>query len=152
MSQELLSLSTLVERETIKIESALHPDGRLYELRNPDELGAIDYQTILSRQAQVERMQRKGVEKLTAADAGQMTERLNEIVAILVPTLEPEVLEKLSDGQKAAIVQTWADLVPTEGGEGGNAVAARTGGGSSRGSKRSTAAPRTGGSTSRSRS
>lgn len=131
MGTELLSLSTLVEREHIKIESKLHPEGRLYELRNPDELGAVEYQTILSRQKQVDRLQAKDVTKLTAAETGQLIERLDELVTIVLPELEPAVLAELTDSQKAAVVDTWARMVETDGdgGAGNPPAAPPTGGG-----------------------
>jgi hypothetical protein len=123
MGQELLSLSTLVERESIKIESALHPEGRLYELRNVSELSALELQVVLSRQKQVDRLQKKDSTKLTAAETGQMIERLNELVCLVAPSIEPEVLDELADGQKAAIVETWGRMA--EGGGAGKATAAQ---------------------------
>jgi hypothetical protein len=106
--EELLSLSTFVTRETVKIASPLHPDGRRYELRNSDELGILAHQRILDRQKMAEKLQSKGYDKLSPADATQLAEALDEIVNIVLQDLEPEVLAVLTDRQKAAIASAWA--------------------------------------------
>jgi hypothetical protein len=136
----LLELSTLVERETILIRSGLFPDGKHYEVRNGGELDAIEYQTLESAHRSFVKIQEKG-DTATSADARRVSELLRKIVLLIVPDLEPEVLDELGDDKRLQILDVWNRSV-TRGAEGNAPGRLSTGGGSSRDSKPSTAATR----------
>jgi len=54
---ELLSLSTIVKaKDTVMIESKLHPKGRSYDLIGLDDLGPFEYQKILDRTAAADKL------------------------------------------------------------------------------------------------
>ncbi len=101
----LLSLDTFVERDRIKITSELHPDGKLYELRNPDELSMVDHARIRSRHART--IDLRGVTELSEQQAQDLTEALDNLVTTVMPDVEPEVLADLSDGKKAQVLDVW---------------------------------------------
>ena len=149
---ELLSLSTIVKaKDTVMIESKLHPKGRSYDLIGLDDLGPFEYQKILDRTAAADKL--GVIEKPTAAQARELGKALADILKIVAPSIEPSVVTRLNNSQRAMIVATWTVSLTTErtasGSGEGNARSRRTTGGSSRNSKGSTAASRKRGSTSR---
>lgn len=104
-NETLLSLDTFVERDRIKITSKAHPDGRLYELLNPDELSMVDHARIRSRHNRT--VDLRGVEDLTEQQAEDLTAALDDLVTTVMPDVEPEVLAELSDGKKARVLDVW---------------------------------------------
>lgn len=101
----LLSLDTFVERDRIKITSKLHPEGRLYELVNPDELSVVDHARIRSRHNRT--VDLRGVTELDEQQAQDLTDALDDLVTIVMPAVEAEVLADLSDGKKAQVLDVW---------------------------------------------
>lgn len=128
MAHQILDLNTLVDRRKIRIVSKLHPDGEMYDLLNPDELGVIDHQKLATRHSQVVKLQGKGPDKLSGKDARELTAALNDFVTTVMPDLEPAVLKDLNDGQKTAILQTYESLIPDPG-DGSDPTPPPTGGG-----------------------
>lgn len=112
MAHEILDLNTLVDRRKVRIVSKLHPDGEMYDLLNPDELGVMDHQRLATRHGQVQKLQSKGLDKLSGKDARELSAALNDFVAIVMPGVEPAVLKELNDGQKTAILQSFENLIP----------------------------------------
>lgn len=116
----LLTLDTFVERDRIKITSELHPDGRLYELRNPDELSVVDHARIRNRHAKTAEL--RDVDDLTEQQAQDLTEALDDLVTTIAPDVEPEVLADLTDGKKAQVLDVWMrqhKMLTADGGEDG---------------------------------
>lgn len=145
-TEHLLDLSKL-ERDTV-----LLPDGETaVELRNPNELGPVDefkFRGILSALAGYDPSEVK-----TEEDAQKASDDLHAFAAMIVV----DCPDGLDDRSCAAIFYVWLDKhvkVPTDPQKPRKAPQDRkpksTGARSSRGSKRSTAATRSGGSTSRS--
>lgn len=145
---ELLDLSTIVERRTVRITSKVHRDGKLYELLNEQELSAWDGARL---QTGVRALTAFDLTKTpTAAQQRAYTKALRNIVSVIAPSIEEKVLGDLRDAQLLAIFGVYSLADETAGGDSGNARGARTSGASSRGSRGSTAATPKGGSDSRS--
>jgi hypothetical protein len=150
---ELLNISTVVERDTVTIRSKKHPAGKAYDLVNIEELGAFEYEIIVSRHAKVGKLAHL-TRKMTAAEQREINKALADILKLLVIGLEPTVLTEMESAIRARIVTAWA---VKHGAAEGEAPAGRpkrkprkrTTAGSSRASRRSTAATRKSGSTSR---
>ena len=148
MSEEILNLSTIVERATINVTSKRFPKGKLYELVNLADLGPYEHAVIAHHSAEVDKL--KALKKMTPAQTRQAQKLLDDTVKLVCPTIEPSVLAALTEQQKEMIVVTWSVHISTQGAAEGNAPPRRrTGAGSSRLSKRSTAATRKPGSTRR---
>jgi hypothetical protein len=143
---EILDLSTVVERDTVRIRTKKNKPGKLYDLVNLDELGPFEHQTIIAKHAKVAKFASLS-RKLTAAEKGQLNKALGDILKLLVLDLEPAVLAEMEDTQRARIVTTWA--LKHGAAEGEEPAGPSTTGGSARASKRSTAATRKRGSTRR---
>lgn len=112
----LLDLSTVVDRPQVRITSQAHPDGRLYELVLPDELGIEHHQRIQHYAGKASKLQNKSPERLTQSEAQMLTAALDDVLAMVCPALD--VADELSDQQKATVVQTWIDINPeTDGGD-----------------------------------
>ncbi len=148
---ELLDITTVVQRDTVNIRTKKNPAGKLYELLNIDELGSFEHQAIVNCHGIVQTLSQLK-KKPTAAQERQLSKALGDILKLIIPTLEPRVLAEIEDTQRAKIVTAWSIKHATDDGaaegEDGQASASTTGD-SSPASKRSTAATRRRGSTSR---
>lgn len=156
---ELLNLSTIVKaKDTVAIESKLHPKGRSYDVLGLDDLSPLAYQTVVDRGEIVDGLAL--VAKQTVAQKREMGKALAEIMEIIAPDIEPAVLAAMTNEQGRRIVVQWGNRLATlamerldatadgtEDGGSGNPSRRRTTGGSSRSSKKSTAATRKRGST-----
>lgn len=142
---QLLDIATVVERDTVNIRSTRHPAGKVYELVNLDELGVFEHETILARSAAASKYTQLR-RKPTAADKRDLMKALGDVLVLIVLGLEPSVLAEIEAPQRDKIIGAWAEKYSGE--AAGEAPAALTTGGSSPGSKRSTAASRKRGSTS----
>jgi hypothetical protein len=143
---ELLDLSKVVERDTITLK-----DGKTYELVNPDDLGIYEYARITQLQEEsctLEATAKKG--KLTPKNERELLRILGEFVKLLIPTIKPAGLGKLTQQDRERIILVWMGRHMTGEEPAGEASSRRSGAPSSRGSKRSTAATRARGSRSRS--
>lgn len=143
MSEEILNLSTIVDRKKINIESRRHPKGKLYELASTADLGPYEHANLIRANAQVSPLLAK-TSKLTAAEERSVKSLLDSMSKLIVFDIEPTVLSALTIQQKSMIVLVWASTV---GAAEGNRKSRRTTAASSPGSKRSTAATRKRGST-----
>lgn len=112
-----LDLDTLVERLHIRIRSKAHPDGKLYDLRTPDELGIIEHQRFQASARDAYKLREVDPEKLTAKQAKVLTHALHTAVEIVLPDLEGDVKDELSDQQLARIAETFAAQLPDQDGE-----------------------------------
>lgn len=149
---ELLDLTTVVKRDTIRLRSKKHPAGKQYALINPEELGAFEHAQLTNG---LETMQRLGSitgRKLSAKETRELNKALGDMLKMLVIDLEPATLTETEDVQRARIISAWSQKAAGAAvGEAPPAARARrsTTARSSRGSKPSTAAARKTGSTSR---
>lgn len=155
MSEELLDLSQIAApRDTIRLPSKKDPEGKPYEIVNPDDLGILSLQRIFQLQEEEQRL-RASVKnaKPTPAQKRAMTKCLGDAIKILIPTLDTPTLAMLPNEARERIIIAWTvkhyqgddDTADAE----GEAPSRRTGAASSRGSKSSTAATRSAGSRSR---
>lgn len=147
---ELLDLSTIVERNTVRIRSKKHPAGKLYELLNRDDLGVFEHAQIVKMHTRASQLlDLANSRNLKPVEQRELSKALRDVVKLLMPGIEPVVLRELSDTQLAKTVAVWAAM-HQDAPEGNARSRPRTGGGNSRVSKRSTAATRNAGGTSRS--
>jgi len=142
---ELLDLSTVVERDTVRITSKKHPAGKVYDLVNQDELGPYEYEIISSRHAKTAKLANL-TRKMTVVEKRELSKALGDIIKLLVPDLEPAVLSEMEDTQRARIVTAWA--MKSGAAEGEAQAGKSTTANSSRASKPSTAVTKGSGSTS----
>jgi hypothetical protein len=138
MAEEILNLSTVVERPTINVTSKKHKQGKLYELVNLADLGPFEHAAILQRQQELAPLRK--LKKLTEPQKRQVKKMLDDMVVLLCPTLEPMVLKELTDEQKEMIIVVWSAHVTVDTGAAeGNRQSRRTTAARSRGSRSSTA-------------
>lgn len=143
MGEQILDFSHIVDHDTVKL-----PGGRVREIINPGDLGITEYQQLAHLQQQVGALSDG---KLTAAKEKELLRLLGEAVKILIPDITAVELSKLSRAHREQTLWAWISRhMPTGESAEGEARSRRTGGGSSRGSRRSTAATRQRGSRRRS--
>jgi hypothetical protein len=101
-----LDLTSLTERPQVKL-----PDGTLFDIHSPDEVGPVEYQIVVSRLARISKLQDGAtVESLTEESAAQLAKDIDEVMNTLVIGMTPEVLAALGFIQKMRIAQFWGDL------------------------------------------
>lgn len=144
MAEEILHLSTIVDRNTITIDSKQHPNGKTYELTGLADLGPYEYAIIFQRNEELERI--GALKKPTEAQERQVRKMLDDSVALVVRGIEPAVVKSLTAEQKQMVLLAWSSQLERGAAE-GKAPSRRTTGASSRASRRSTAATRKRGST-----
>lgn len=108
MSKPLLTLSTLVERPVVEI------DGAAYEMIVPDDVSLLELARMQRMQAKVQAISAK-VES-TEADVAAMAEQLEQLVAMILPELPGDVLARLSDVKRMAIISAFVDTVGAKAG------------------------------------
>lgn len=151
MSDEfLLDLSTVVKRDRINLRSTRHPDGKAYELINADEFGTYEWESFQAHCAVISQYVNTK-KKLTSAQEKQLRKALGDVLRMIIVGLESSALAEIEDIQRGKILGAWADKnLPQMGAAEGEAdPSPSTTAGSSRGSRRSTAAARKAGSISR---
>lgn len=106
-----LDLSTLVpDRITIRIESKLNPDGRLYELRKSNEMSVEQLQFVSSLGEKAEALESKGIAGLSPEEARLLDDWTREILSLVMYTeLESEVHDALNQEQRLAILNTFTE-------------------------------------------
>ncbi len=102
MKKPVLELSTLVEHATVAI------DGHEYELLTVDDFGLRDYARLLQLQETVE-TSRASASLESEERAASIAGALNNFVAMVMPGLPVEVLGKLRDVQKVAIMKAFSE-------------------------------------------
>lgn len=127
--KELLDLSTVVERDTIRITSKLHKDGKAYEVAHPDDFSIIQLEKIGQLQGVSQTLQTAASKrKLKPAEERQLQKSLKDTVALIVPGIEPTVLRVLTDTMCLRIVGVWQANAPaTKETDSGNAGRRRSG-------------------------
>lgn len=143
--EPLLKLSTIVKHETIEIESKRHPKGKLYELINLADLGPFEHAQMLMRDAEVREL--NALKKPTPAQKKRIDDLSDETMKMLIPSIEPSVLRELTTQQKQSIAFAWVAKITESAPEGPQKPRRRTTAARSRGSRSSTAATPSGGST-----
>lgn len=148
---EILDLSKVAApRPTVRLPQRKDPDGKAYPYAAPSDFGALEFQRVLELQSAAAKLGE--VKRPTPNQKRELSRLLGECVKLLVPTVEPATLKLLPPPAREQVILTWlghfyADA-PEPDAE-GEARSRRTTAASSRGSKRSTAASRKPGSTSR---
>lgn len=105
---ELLDLSTVVDRDTVRIRTKKNPDGNVYELLNLEELGAFEHAVVSKCHQKASSLVGRADRKLTPAEQRTVTKALKDILALIVKDLEPHVLAELDQTQASKIVAAWA--------------------------------------------
>lgn len=122
-----LDLSTLVDRKNVRIVSDEHPDGKLYELRTPDELGVIEHQRFQQHAGDARKLRDVAPDRMTKKQAQTLKKALDTSVSIVLPDIEQSVLRGLADYKLAQIIDLFVSQLPDEGE--GDAGPPPTGGG-----------------------
>lgn len=123
---ELLSLSTIVKRDTVTIQSKKHPAGKTYELRNGADFGPLQYALLVHRQEECLHLQAR--KRLTKKQQARVDAILDELVRMIVLDLEPVVVRELTTAQKENLLVAWTIQVnrgAAGGAAEGNAKAAK---------------------------
>jgi len=145
---EILDLSKAAHHDTIAL-----PGGSSREVINQTDLGAYEFGRLAALQAETVRLD-KAVRggKVSAKQEAELLRVLGDTVKLLIPTITPAELRKLTRANREQIILVWIANNQPEGDAANppNRAARRTGAGSSRASRSSTAATRKHGSTSRS--
>jgi hypothetical protein len=108
VSEELLDLATVVDRDTVRIRTKKNPQGKVYELLNMNELGAFEHAILADRHKRTRAIIGRTDRKMTAAEKRTATKALKDILAQIVIDLEPAVLQEIQMGTAAQIVAAWA--------------------------------------------
>lgn len=150
---ELLDLSKVVEIDTVRLKSKKHPDGKPYDLINRADLGIFEYHKLQAMQTKAATLT-AAISKgpLSAKQKAELMKTLGGLVKLLIPSIEPATLGTLTRPEREQIILTWLGRHFTQdelGGTEGEAQRRTTGAGSSRASRRSTAATQKRGSTAR---
>jgi hypothetical protein len=106
---ELLTLSTIVKRETIFLASKKHPNGKTYEIAGAADFGPVQYAILQVRADEVSPLLTKA--KLTKKQESRVAQILDEMVKMIVRDLEPTVLRELTTEQKQMIVLAWTATI-----------------------------------------
>lgn len=108
MSKHLLDISTVVDRDTVGISTKKHPEPKVYEILNLDELGAYEHAMISKLHQKTRGLVGRTDRKMTPAESRIVTKALKDILALIVVNLEPHVLKEIDQTQAAKIVAAWA--------------------------------------------
>lgn len=103
---QLLDITTLVDRPTVKI------DGVDFQLRNRDELGLVEFHRIIALHSKFSALQDVNISELSEKQTQEVVEATDSILKML--GVKPLPLDKLSDVAKSSIVQAWADQYSEE--------------------------------------
>ena len=142
MSKHLLDISTVVDRDTIGISTKKHPEPKIYEVLALDELGAYEHARISQLHKKTRGLIGRTDRKMTPTESRIVTKSLKGILSLIIVDLEPQVLAEIDQTQAAKIVAALAMKYTEDDGaaEGEDSASPSTTAGSSRDSKRSTAA------------
>lgn len=108
----LLEVSTLAPtRFTITVKHKQHPDGKLYELIQVDELSLEQQAELGERGDQLEKVHQKG-KRLTVPEARKLALVLDKMIEVIVLELPEEVRESMSEQSKILIVEAFMNASP----------------------------------------
>ena len=138
---DVLDLTKVFARDSVKL-----PDGTSRELRNQQEFSILEWHKVVGLDKKARELQAAAAESEEAAQELSALQR--DLAAMLIVDLGDA---ELPDWACAAILAFWTDRIQAAGEEGNpqRPRGRQTTASSSRGSKRSTAAPRKTGSTPR---
>lgn len=113
MAEEILDLSALApERQLVRIRTKEDPDGTLYELLHPDELGVAETHSFATLGRRVQSLWVK--KTLTAKDRDELDRALTKIVRFVLPGCPPEIIDRLSDIQKSRVSIQFTKQMPED--------------------------------------
>lgn len=99
----ILDLSTLApERQTVRIKSSKHPEGKLYELATPNDLSLEDQQFLYARAGVLDSLM--GKRKLSRNQRDELRMVLDKGAAIVLLDAPTEILDELSDLHKQSVI------------------------------------------------
>lgn len=103
--EPLLSLDTLVEHETIKI------NGKPYDLANLGELTIVDTHRLSKKHARVDELREKA--DLSESDVEEFRRELDWMVRLILRA-PAEVVDQLGDQHKLRIIRAFTQLLRDE--------------------------------------
>lgn len=152
---EILNFVDVHKHDTVRLPTSLEDKvGKSFEIINRSELGVYELYKIDDLQRRSQELQaaiakRKGG-KPTKAQERDLHDVLAEFVQLLIPSAPAKVIELLPRPVREQIIIAWLSrFIDGPGGGRGEAPSRRTTAARSRGSRRSSAATRKHGSTSR---
>ncbi len=98
----VLSLATLVERRTIKI------DDKLYDLKHPGELGLVDHQRIGTQASLLSGLQARG-EEVSEGEAALLSGALDSCCRLILEAPD-EIHARLNDFHRMGILNAFTQL------------------------------------------
>ena len=81
------------------------PDGKLYSMANPAELGVLPQQKVISRYGRAQVLMRK--KSATEADVEEMLEMLLDVCEVVLPDAPREVVGRLSLPGMEKLIQAF---------------------------------------------
>ncbi len=104
MADPILDLSTLVDRPKIRI------DGRLYELRSPDELSVLDSQRLTSAGKRIDALAGAS-DPAGEGDTRELAELIDDVTRRVLVEIPEAVFASLSQMQKLSICEVFTGLL-----------------------------------------
>lgn len=98
-------------RDTVKVKL---PDGELYDLADPDELGALDIQQAFAKRRQAAALM--GKTDATEDDIEEMLGLLVDICCVAVPDAPRHVVGRLSLPRLERLVEAFSEASRADGG------------------------------------
>jgi hypothetical protein len=118
----LLSLSTIVERDTIELASKKFPHGKIYEIANAADFGPVEWAILTRRSEEAQTLLNKT--RKTKKDEQRAQDIIDEFVRMIVHGLEPATFRELTKQQRQSIYFAW--LIKITGAAEGNAQTGST--------------------------
>lgn len=100
----ILDLKTLTSRQQVRI------DGRLYELRSPDELSLLAYRQHAARFVRLGALLQK--KSINATESKEQAALLDGLCRLILDA-PPQVHARLHDGQRLQIAEVFSRLLRT---------------------------------------
>ena len=100
------------------------PDGKLYSMANPAELGVLPQQKVISRYGRAQVLMRK--KNATEADVDEMLEMLLDVAEVVLPGAPREVVGRLSLNGLDKLIQAFLSASTDPKAAGGRAGAETT--------------------------
>lgn len=102
---KVLSLQTAIDQKT---RQHIEIDGKSYLMHHQDDLSLVQRGMLLKAAKDIQAMGEKALKgDINKNTLEKIEQQLNEAVAAIVQGISPEVLKKLSDGQKLEIINAF---------------------------------------------
>lgn len=105
----ILELSTLAaQKKEILLRWSGEPDGKLYPMIEVEDLD-LDQQAELARYGDIIKTldAKKRADDITPAEAKKLAHAISRLVRYMIPSLEDQAFDELSDGAKVKILEAF---------------------------------------------